>query len=44
MRFQFFFLNLKEENNWEGTKNVRIHHNLRTLANFLVFLDLDFFF
>ena len=26
-----------------GTKNVRIPHILRILANFLVFLDLDFF-
>ena len=30
--------------NEEGTKNVRIPHILRTLANFLVFLDFDFFF
>ena len=29
--------------NWEGIKNVRIPHILRTLVNFLVFLDSDFF-
>ena len=29
--------------NWKGTKNVRILHILRTFANFLVFLDFDFF-
>ena len=27
---------------WDGTKNVKIPHNLRTLSNFLVFLHLDF--
>ena len=32
----------KEEENWEGMKNVRIPHILRTLVNFLVFLHFDF--
>ena len=32
----------KEMEIWEGTKNVRIPHILRTLVNFLVFLDFNF--
>ena len=31
-----------EVENWEGTKNVRILHILRTLVNFWVFLHFDF--
>ena len=34
--------NSKEVENMEGTNNVRIPHILRTLVNFLVFLDFDF--
>ena len=33
----------KEVENGDGTKNVRILYILRTLLNFLVFLDFDFF-
>ena len=36
------FKNFKILENWEGTKNVRIPHTLRTLVNFFVFLNLDF--
>ena len=36
------FKNFKQVENWESTKNVRIPHILRSLLNFLVFLDLDF--
>ena len=37
------FKKFKEVKKWEGTKNVSILHICRTLPNFLVFLDLDFF-
>ena len=37
-----FFKNFKQVENWEGAKNVRIPHILRTLPNFLVFLKYDF--
>ena len=43
MKSQMFFKKLKEVENGKGTKNVRIHHILRTLVNFLVFLDIDFY-
>ena len=43
MMSQKNFKNSKEVENWEGTKNVRISHILRTLVNFLVFFDFDFF-
>ena len=36
-------LSIKEAKKWEGTKNVRNPHILRTLVNFFVFLDFDFF-
>ena len=37
------FEKFKEMENGKGTKNVRNHRILRTLGNFLVFLDFDFF-
>ena len=37
------FKKFKEVKKWEGTKNVSIPDIFRTLSNFLVFLDLDFF-
>ena len=37
------FKRFKEVKKLEGTKNVRIPHILRTLPNFLVFLDFYFF-
>ena len=43
MKSQKDFKKCKEVENWEDTKNVRISHIFRTLVNFLVFLDLDFF-
>ena len=33
----------KEVEIWDSTKNVRIPHIIRTLVNFLVFFDYDFF-
>ena len=43
MKSQNYFKKIKEMENREGTKNVRIPHILLTLVNFLVFLDFDFF-
>ena len=43
MKSQMFFKKLKEVENWEGTEHVRNPHILRTLVNFLVFLDIDFY-
>ena len=34
MKSQFFFSSIKEVENGEGTKNVRIPHILRTISNF----------
>ena len=36
------FKKSKEVENCEGTNNLRIPHILRTLLNFLVFLDINF--
>ena len=43
MKSQKIFKKFKKVGNGEGTKNVRIPHILRTIINFLVFLDFDLF-
>ena len=43
MKCQKNFEKFKEMENGKGTKNVKNPHILRTLANYLIFLDFYFF-